>query len=118
MPDIHLVKAEQESCDDCMAYLECLCADIKPLSSQIGPYLEGDYLVRRGDRFKSYFLLKNGVIRSETVSYTERNKVKWFYFPGDLIGMEAMSTGVWPADLVITQTIFLCEISVKPPLPG
>ena len=120
-PEIRLVRADKENCDECAAYLDCICAEvkdsgaknkIKPLTSQLGPYLEGDYLVRRGDKFKSYYLVKNGVIRSETVSYSGRNKVKWFYFPGDLIGMEAMAEGSWPADLVITRTTWLCELSV------
>ncbi len=121
-PEIRLVKVDKEDCDECTAYIDCICAEvrdpgaakkIKPLSSQIGPYLEGDYLVRRGDKFKSYYLVKKGVIRSEIVSYSGRNKVKWFYFPGDLIGMEAMSEGVWPADLVITKTTLLCELSAE-----
>lgn len=79
----------------------------------MGPFLEGDYLVRRGDRLKSFYLVKNGIIRSETVSYNGRSKVKWFYFPGDLIGMEAMSSDIWPTDLIVTRASMLCEISVS-----
>ncbi len=118
--DIRLVESSTKDCQQCSAYIECICTDInpevteqiKPLSSQVGPLLEGDFLARRGEPFKTYYLVQSGVIRSETVTHTGRHKVKWFYFPGDLIGMEAMSAGTWPADLVVGRTTLLCSMSV------
>ncbi len=118
-PDIHLVKPAEQSCQQCDAFLDCICADIdpvaaeqiKPLSTQAGPFLTGDYLVHRGDAFRSYYLVQCGVLRAESMNFAGRSKVKWFYFPGDLIGMEAMSEETWPADIVANSTALLCEIS-------
>lgn len=120
-PDIHLVKSHEKNCFQCDAYVKCLCtgldpevtAKLKPLSVQAGPFLENDVLVRRGDRFNAFYIVQSGVLRSETVSISGRRKVKWFYFPGDLVGMEAMSVGRWPADLAVVKTTRVCKISAR-----
>ena len=117
-PDIHLVKSRDKSCHQCEAYMDCLCATVgaeasarlKPLSVQDGPFLENDLLVRRGDKFGVFYIVQSGVLRCETVSISGRRKVKWFYFPGDLVGMEAMSSGQWPADLAVVKTTMVCKI--------
>ncbi len=119
--DIHLVKSQEKSCLECDGYMKCLCAGVdpevsaklKPLSVQAGPFLENDLLVRRGDRFSAFYIVQSGVLRSETVSISGRRKVKWFYFPGDLVGMEAMSSGQWPADLAAVKTTRVCKISAQ-----
>lgn len=53
------------------------------------------------------------MLRSETVSVSGRRKVKWFYFPGHLVGMEATSSGQWPTDLAVVKTTRLCKISAS-----
>lgn len=120
-PDIHLVKSQEKDGSQCDGYMKCLCAGVdpeaaarfKPLVTQAGPFLENDLLVRRGDKFNAFYIVQSGVLRSETVSISGRRKVKWFYFPGDLIGMEAMSSGQWPADLAVVKTTSACKVSVR-----
>lgn len=117
--NIHLVRPHDKSCDQCDAYHQCICAGvdpdvaakIKPLTAQQGPLMAGDFLVRQNDRFKAFYLIQSGVLRSETASINGRRKVKWFYFPGDLIGMEAVSNEKWPADIAVIKTACVCEIS-------
>lgn len=119
--NIHLVKPHDKSCDQCDAFHQCICANIdpqvadkiKPLSVQRGPFLAGDFLVRQNEKFRSFYLIQSGVLRSETASYNGRRKVKWFYFPGDLIGMEAVSGNKWPADIAVIKKTCVCEISAS-----
>jgi len=80
------------------------------MSVQRGPLLAGDFLVRQNDRFEAFYLIQSGVLRSETASYKGRRRVKWFYFPGDLIGMEAISSKQWPADISVIHKTCICEI--------
>jgi CRP/FNR family transcriptional regulator len=95
----HLVKPHEKFCDQCDAFHQCICANIdpqvvdkiKPMFVKRGPFLAGDFLLRQNENFSSFYLIQSGVLRSEIVSYNGRRKIKWFYFPGDLIGMEAVA---------------------------
>lgn len=117
-PDIRLVQPEHLDCDKCNVEEHCLgvgldsaiAASLSQVSKTLGPFLEGDVFTYRGDTLSSLYIVQYGALRSETNTYAGARRVKCFYFPGDLVGMEAMATKTWPCDIVAIQPTWMCQI--------
>lgn len=114
---MHLVKAKQ-SCKNCDIEPMCIAAGIdddytEKLNGIVklsGPFDPGELIYRRGDRFKSLYVIQNGVAKAQTDSMEGRQQVMGFYFPGDLIGIESIATKVQPCDVVAMERTWLCEV--------
>ena len=73
-------------------------------------YDPGQLIYKRGDKFTSVYVIQQGMAKSETSNIDGRPQVTGFYFPGDLIGLDAVSQDVLPCDLVAIEKTWLCEI--------
>lgn len=113
----HLVKSKQ-TCGHCDIQQLCISAGIDENNTEklneivksSGPYDLGDVIYRRGDTFKSLYVIQCGIAKSETSSVEGRKQVTGFYFPGDLIGMESISTNIHPCDVIAIEKTWVCEI--------
>lgn len=51
-------------------------------------------LHRAGDRLRSLYSVRGGCIKAFTVDAAGNERIRGFYFPGDLIGLDALAGGV------------------------
>lgn len=71
----------------------------------------GDALFRAGDRFKSWYALCIGCLKSTVTSPDGREQVTGFYVAGDLVGWDGIHTGRHSFDMVALEDT---EVRVLP----
>lgn len=114
---MRLVKSKQ-TCQNCDIESLCIAAGVdnqytdklNDIVKMTGPFDAGQLIYRRGDSFKSLYVIQNGVAKSQTDSMDGRQQVTGFYFPGDLIGIESIASKVQPCDVVAMERTWLCEV--------
>ena len=115
--NIHLIQSKQ-SCEHCDIEHLCISAGmgkhyaykLNEIAKQSKAYEKGQVVYNRGDIFKSLYVIQSGVAKSETSNSDGRQQVTGFYFPGDLIGTDSLTTNKYPSDLVAIEKTYLCEI--------
>lgn len=74
------------------------------------PYSRGEHLYRAGEPFRSVFCVKSGSIKTYATTDKGEEQVTGFHLPGELIGLEGISTGHNTTDAVALETSSVCEI--------
>ncbi|MCI4410221.1 MAG: fumarate/nitrate reduction transcriptional regulator Fnr [Thiotrichales bacterium] len=106
------------SCTDCG--LKKLCF---PLGLDKGDILRLDALVKRkpalqkgealfhvGQPFQAVYAVRAGGFKVSTVPASGEDKIIGFYLPGDILGVDALSTGTHVSTAVAIDTTTVCEI--------
>jgi CRP/FNR family transcriptional regulator, anaerobic regulatory protein len=112
------LSAVKVECRDCALFQLCLPigidrADLTLLDRIIRrrrPVKRGEYLYRAGDAFESIYAVKSGSFK--TFSFTEdgREQVTGLYLPGELFGMDAISSGRYCCAAAALERSSVCEI--------
>lgn len=74
------------------------------------PLKKGDHLFRQGDRFASVFAIRAGSAKSYSITDDGEEQITGFYFPGELIGLSAYDTSIYPVSVKVLETTTVCEI--------
>ena len=115
--NIRLVQAKQD-CEHCEIEHLCISVGINDKNAhqlnqivkQGDSFETGQVIYKRGDKFKSLYVIQKGIAKSETSNIDGRQQVTGFYFPGDLIGIDSISKDELPCDLIAIEKTWLCEI--------
>ena len=77
-----------------------------------GPLLvfQGDRFVRHGHPFYDLYAVCSGLIEAAVTNAAGYRKVLGRYQPGDIIGLDALARGTYPADFVALEPSTLCAI--------
>jgi CRP/FNR family transcriptional regulator len=120
MPNDRIVKLEdiRSHCQKCSLYQLCLPVglaegDIDKLDEIIKrrrPVEKGDYLYRIGDPFHSLYAVRAGSLKTYTTNQNGEDQVIGFHLPGELLGLDAISTGVHTSSARALETANVCEI--------
>ncbi|HKY92292.1 MAG TPA: Crp/Fnr family transcriptional regulator, partial [Nevskiaceae bacterium] len=70
-------------------------------------------LVAEGDAPKALFTVRAGCVKSYTLDANGNERVRGFYFPGDLLGVEAMGRTQSPAGLAAVVPSQVCAAAMK-----
>jgi CRP/FNR family transcriptional regulator len=70
-------------------------------------------LVAAGDAPKGLFTVRAGCVKSYTLDANGNERVRGFYFPGDLIGLEAMGQAQNPAGFAAVVPSQVCAAAMK-----
>ena len=70
----------------------------------------GEALYRAGDRFNSIYALRSGYFKSCVVLEDGRDQVTGFYMPGEILGMDGISTEVHNLNTVALEDSEVCVI--------
>ena len=71
---------------------------------------EGEHLFRVGDRFKRVYAVRVGTYKSYTVDSEGREHVLGFHLPGELIGLDAIHSGLHRSNAVALDTATVCML--------
>jgi CRP/FNR family transcriptional regulator len=74
------------------------------------PLKKGSHLFHQGEPFTSIFSVRAGTIKTYTVTNEGEEQVTGFYFPGELIGLNAIDTISYPISAKVLETTTVCEI--------
>ncbi|RUO22376.1 transcriptional regulator FNR [Aliidiomarina iranensis] len=74
------------------------------------PYQRGETLFRAGQPLQSLFAVRSGSIKAYTIDNNGDMQITAFHLPGDLVGFEAISSGIHHAYAEAMETSMVCEI--------
>ena len=75
---------------------------------QSGIYEAGHFLFRAGDPFKSLVAIRTGAIKLYVVDDNGEEQILGFYFPGELLGLDAIETDTHTCNAVALETSSFC----------
>jgi len=106
------------TCNTCGISSLCLPSaltdgEVKQLDSIINrttPLQKGAFLTQAGDPFKALFAVSSGSFKSYTLSEDGIINITGFYFPGELIGLDAINQGKYSSFVKALETGSVCTL--------
>ncbi len=75
------------------------------------PVHKGEYIFRNGDPLHSLYAVRSGTIKIYTTTSDGSNQVMGFYFPGEVIGFDAIENNTHKCNAVALETSTYCAIN-------
>jgi CRP/FNR family transcriptional regulator len=74
------------------------------------PLKRGEHLFRASDPFESVFAVRSGAVKTYALSEEGEEQVTGFYLPGEIVGMDGISTAHHMSSAKTLETSSVCEI--------
>jgi len=74
------------------------------------PFQKHDEIFKAGDKVKSLYAIRSGSVKSYTITEQGDEQITGFHLAGDLIGFDALSSGIHPSFSQALETSMVCEI--------
>ncbi|QUM85058.1 MULTISPECIES: FNR family transcription factor [unclassified Moritella] len=74
------------------------------------PFQKHDEIFKAGDKIKSLYAIRSGSVKSYTITEQGDEQITGFHLAGDLIGFDALSSGIHPSFSQALETSMVCEI--------
>lgn len=106
------------ACQDCSLYQLCLpvgigaedLAELDRIIKRRRPIQRGDHLFVTGDRFRSIYAVRSGSLKTYNLTEDGREQVTGFFLPGEIVGLDAIGSGVHTCTARALETTSVCEI--------
>jgi len=106
------------ACENCSLSRLCLPMGLEEkditrldqIISRTKPHHRNDYLFREGDSFKGIYAVKTGSIKTYISREDGSDQVLGFHLPGEIIGLDAIETGVHGCTAKVLETTAVCLI--------
>ncbi|MFZ5502225.1 MAG: fumarate/nitrate reduction transcriptional regulator Fnr [Pseudomonadota bacterium] len=106
------------SCTDCSLNPICLPVAVKEkeldeldsIIKRSRPMKKGEHLFRASDPFASIFAVRSGTIKTYSVTEDGEEQVTGFYLPGEVLGIDGISTNFHSNSAKALETAAVCEI--------
>ena len=85
--------------------------DLHMLVEHVGPYHSGDHVFRVGEKFGALYAVRGGMVKTRHIDDTGHEQVLGFHLPGEVIGLNAIHTEVYPCDAIALDTVYVCRFS-------
>ncbi len=114
--DFHVDQAS--ACDGCalvgmctaIGYGEPGFRNVEKLIAKAGPYRAGDTIFRLDEPFEYLYAVKSGMIKTVHLDAEGHEQVRGFFLPGELIGFEAISSGMYRCNGVVLDDTWVCRL--------
>ena len=73
----------------------------------------GTHLYRAGDPAQMLYAVRQGMLKTVHVTPEGDEQVLALNIPGEVLGLEAFSTGVYAADVIALQPVVCCELPLR-----
>lgn len=106
------------SCQNCSISQLCLpftldensLTELDSMIERKRPYQRGDALFRAGQPLQSLFAVRSGSVKTYTLDNNGDMQITAFHLPGDLVGFEAIGSGIHHGYAEAMETSMVCEI--------
>jgi CRP/FNR family transcriptional regulator len=71
---------------------------------------KGDFLFKAGDTFEAIHAIRSGSLKSYTISPDGIEQLTGFHLPGEMVGLNAVSTASYPSFAKALETSLVCTI--------
>ncbi len=121
IPAQNISAHSDQHCCNCNLHSLCMAVslDMTELSKlddivdRSKPLSKGQTLSAQGDKFQSVYAIKTGSVKTYTTSCSGEEQITGFYFPGDLIGLNGIDTGICPDSIKILETTTVCQVQFE-----
>lgn len=86
-------------------------AELHVLVEHVGPFAEGEHIFREGDEFEAIAAVRAGTVKTYVNDSEGREQVQGFFLPGEVIGLNAISSERYPCNAVALDPVMLCKFS-------
>lgn len=108
----------QASCRQCSLSELCLprgltdeeLTDLEKVVDQHAPIDKNQYLYRNGDKFRSFYAVKSGAMKSVFTSVDGEEQIVGFHLPGELVGLDGLNTKRHTCDCIVLERSSVCEL--------
>ncbi len=112
------LRQSRNNCRSCRLATLCLPdtleeEDVNQLDSIIlrrRPIERGETLFHAGSKFNAIYAVRTGALKTFTVLPCGDEHIAGFHLPGELIGLDAISTQTYPSTAVALETTTVCEV--------
>jgi CRP/FNR family transcriptional regulator len=104
-PTRHICTASDVAAADLGALTSCLTTS--------APMNKGDFLYRANDKTQQWFVVRSGAYKSSTVTAAGEEYVTGFYYPGEILGLSGMATGIFNESAVALTSSTACSINFQ-----
>ena len=106
------------SCNECSLNPVCLplavsenqLSELEEIMKRGRPLKRGEHLYRASDPFESVYAVRSGALKSYSLSEEGEEQVTGFYLPGEIVGMDGISTAHHMSSVKALETASVCEI--------
>ena len=74
------------------------------------PLQKGEYLYRERDAFSAVYAVRSGVVKAYRLTGDGQEQITGFYFPGEILGMDGISSDKYASSAKALETAAVCEI--------
>jgi CRP/FNR family transcriptional regulator len=110
-------EAIRVACENCSLRALCLPMGLAPedvdrlnLIKHSRPLLGGDHLFRKGERFRSLYVVKSGSLETYVCNTEGDAQILGFHLPGEMIGLDAIEKNTHACSAKALGTSAICEI--------
>jgi CRP/FNR family transcriptional regulator len=106
------------TCTDCSLNPICLpiavrddeLDELDSIIKRSRPLRRGEHLFRPGDVFQSVYAVRSGAVKTYTLTEEGEEQVTGFYLPGEILGMDGLSTNQHSNAAKALESAAICEI--------
>ncbi len=106
------------NCQDCSLSSLCLpvavglgeLSRLEEIIKRGKPLRKGEVLFSSGDPFTSVYAVKSGYVKTYSVDESGDEQITGFYFPGEILGTDGISTDMHQQSAKALDTSAICEI--------
>ncbi|HBC17794.1 MAG TPA: fumarate/nitrate reduction transcriptional regulator Fnr [Alcanivorax sp.] len=110
--------SQHVSCNDCSLSPVCLPLAVAPtqldeldrIIHRGRPLKRGEHLFRAADEFQAVYAVRSGALKTYVLSDEGDEQVTGFYLPGEVLGMDGISTAHHMSNAKALETATVCEI--------
>ncbi|WP_048305513.1 fumarate/nitrate reduction transcriptional regulator Fnr [Halomonas sp. PR-M31] len=118
LPRVAAVNEMRDSCRNCRLRELCLpdslsLAEVSKLEEIVQrrkPIARGDYLFQAGHPFTSIYAVRTGSVKTSSLMTNGDEHITGFHFPGEVIGLEAITSDRHACAAIAMETSSVCEI--------
>jgi CRP/FNR family transcriptional regulator len=92
-------------------YDKAKLGELHVLVEHVGPFAEGEHIFREGDRFEAIAAVRAGTVKTYVNDAEGREQVQGFFLPGEVIGLNAISSERYPCNAIALDPVMLCKFS-------
>jgi CRP/FNR family transcriptional regulator len=85
--------------------------ELHMLVEHVGPFAEGEHIFHEGDRFDAIAAVRAGTVKTYVNDAEGREQVQGFFLPGEVIGLNAISSERYPCNAIALDPVMLCKFS-------
>jgi CRP/FNR family transcriptional regulator len=120
-PSISEIGQKETSCEDCSLFNLCFAHDISAdereeinrVLKRQQPVERSDHLFHGGQSAKTVSVVRSGSVKAYQLSHEGDEIVSGFYLPGEILGLDALSSEKHPGFAVALEDSRTCEIPFK-----